>query len=273
MDFFLLASHCRTGWTPSCYGHWLVLLLSLTTSSNLLQQFFGSLFSESHWDLAGYYPDLFILLKSLSYIIVCFCKQVFKYIKLGGFVWFLGFSKFPNSFRLISRGNFPVTIPKLLDENKSILYPNCWGTPTKFERIPGNSSKLLESWYFFVGYDCILDRSADIVGWSFSNFLSIILQTTANIDTETPKLWTDVLATPVKKFFKWFFLSSLDSQFLQTLEWNTPICSGYSRGLPANSLNFNLGKNRPLIAGWPALCWSVSSAFTTLMFPIGGELV
>ena len=145
---------------------------------------FGSLLLESRLGLPGSYFDASMQLKHHACTTACCCSQVFKPVKLGGFELSWGFSKFLNHFRLMSRGNFPVTICKLLGNYKSLLYSKCWGTPTKFERVWANSTKLLESCYFIVEYVFVLDSCADMMQWGCPNFLFKALQAALNFDPE-----------------------------------------------------------------------------------------
>ena len=245
MDFFLNDSHCRKRWAPFSNGHCLELLLSLITASKFLLRPFGSLFLKSPWDLPGSHFDVSILLSSRSCTIAGSFSQVFNSIKLGGFDRFWGLSIFPNHSLSCQGATSQWPLPNYL---MRISHQKSWRTPANFARLSSTSTKLFKSWSFIVGYDCILDSCGDKYRWGYPNFLPKVLQATLNIDREEPTPWTDFLAAPVNKLFRGLFFSLVDSELLPTVEWNIPLHSGQSKVSPAKSLNYNLGKDRPLKA-------------------------
>ena len=135
----------------------------------------------------------------------------------------------------MSRGNFPVIVSKWLNKNKSLLYPNWWGIPTKWERMSANPTILLESWYFIVGFDRILDSYGDMKSWGCPRLLSKVLQVALNIDPEQPRHWIDVLAALFNEVLISLIFSSIDSELLSNEDRNILFNSDRSMASPANS--------------------------------------
>ena len=109
-------------------------------------------------------------------------------------------------------------------------------------------TKLLKSWYVIVGYECILCSCADMMRWGCTKFPFKNLQTALCKDPKKFKPWTDLLAAPINEIFEWIDCSSLDSDLLPSVDCNSLLHSGQSKGLPEDFLSCILGTYRPLNA-------------------------
>ena len=148
---FLNASQFQMRWLALSIGHLTSVFSLLSFELNVDSFDFAFLlksgflttldFGDSNFEVDG------MQLSKRSCTWDSFCSQLSNSTKLGIRVLFSGDSMCANHRRFISYGNLLTAISRLLDENKSFVYPNCCRMLTNDEIVSANSTNADMSLY------------------------------------------------------------------------------------------------------------------------------